>query len=230
MRRDRLPLACSLALCLCLAASFSNAQTMKLTSGGAAFALPSFEHELLQEINLARTRPQDYAAFLEQLRPGFRGKTFRLAGGLEVTSAEGAAALDEALNFLKAARPLPPLDASRGMTLGAGAHVTDQGARGLFGHKGTDGSLCDQRLARFGRVAGAVGENLSYGKYTARQRVLTWLIDDGFASRGHRLSIFNRDYKLAGLACGDHTQRTTRCVVTFATGFAEKAAGGAQSF
>lgn len=230
MRRDRLPLACLLVVCLSLAASFSNAQTTKLTSGGAAFALPASENELLQEINLARTRPQEYAAFLEQLRSGFKGKTFQLTGGLEVTTAEGSTALDEAITFLKAARPLPPLGASRGMTQGATAHVSDQGTRGLFGHKGTDGSLCDQRLARFGRTSGAVGENLSYGKYTARQRVLTWLIDDGFASRGHRLSIFNGDYKLIGLACGDHAQRTTMCVVTFANGFAEKTAGGAQSF
>ena len=230
MRRDRLPPACFLMLCLCLALPQTIAQTTRLTSGGAAFALPAFEDELLQEINLARTRPQEYAAFLEQLRAGFKGKTFRLAGGLEVSTAEGTAALDEAINFLKAARPLAPLGASQGMTLGAVAHVRDQGARGLFGHKGTDGSLCDQRLARFGRLTGSVGENLSYGKYTALQRVLAWLIDDGFASRGHRLSIFNQDYKLAGLSCGDHSQRTQMCVVTFATGFAEKSAGGAQSF
>ena len=230
MRGVRLPLACSLALCLCFATLHSSAQTNKLLSGGAAFALPAFENELLDEINLARTRPQEYVAYLEQLRPGFKGKTFMLMGNLEVTTQEGAAALDEAIKFLKAARPLPPLGASRGLTLGASAHVSDQGARGLFGHKGTDGSLCDQRLARFGRVNGAVGENLSYGKYTARQRVATWLIDDGFATRGHRLSIFSQDYKLAGLACGDHAQRSTMCVVTFASGFAEKAAGGAQSF
>jgi uncharacterized protein YkwD len=230
MRRNRLPLACSLALCLSFALSPATAQTTRLTSGGASFALPAFENELLEEINLARTRPQEYAALLEQLRPGFKGKTFRLAGGLEVATVEGTAALDEAINFLKSARPLAPLGASRGMTLGATAHVTDQGARGLFGHKGTDGSLCDQRLARFGRLTGAVGENLSYGKYSARQRVLAWLIDDGFASRGHRLAVFNKDYKLAGLSCGDHSQRTTMCVVTFATGFDEKTAGGAQSF
>lgn len=230
MRRNRLPLACSLALCLSYALAPATAQTTKLTSGGATFTLPTFENELLQEINFARTRPQEYAAFLEQLRPGFKGKTFRLDGGLEVTSQEGTAALDEAISFLKAARPLAPLGVSPGMTLGASAHVTDQGTKGLFGHKGTDGSLCDQRLARFGRLTGAVGENLSYGKYTARQRVLAWLIDDGFATRGHRLSIFNQNYKLAGLACGNHSQRTQMCVVTFATGFAEKSAGGAQSF
>jgi uncharacterized protein YkwD len=220
-----------LALFICL--SFATPQTTAQTTmraGGAAFALPTFENELLEEINLARTRPQEYAALLEQLRPGFRGKTFRLTNSLELATAEGAATLDEAVSFLKSARPLAPLGLSRGLTLGAGAHVLDQGARGLFGHKGTDGSLCDQRLARFGRLDGAVGENISYGKYTARQRVFAWLIDDGFASRGHRLSIFNRDYKLAGLSCGDHSQRTTMCVVTFATGFSEKTAGGAQSF
>lgn len=230
MLRDRLPLACSLALCLGLLLPHATAQTTKLMSGGAAFTLPANESELLEEINFARTRPQEYAALLEQLRAGFKGKTFTLPGNLEVATQEGTAALDDAIGFLKSARPLPPLSVSPGMTLGAGALVQDQGARGLFGHKGTDGSLCEQRLARFGRLAGSVGENLSYGKYTARQRVLTWLIDDGFASRGHRLAVFNKDYKLAGLSCGSHAQRTTMCVVTFATGFAEKTAGGAQSF
>jgi hypothetical protein len=151
MRRDRLPLACSLALCLCLAALHSSAQTTKQT-GGAPFPLPVFENELLAEINLARTRPQEYAAYLEQLRPGFKGKTFMLPGNLEVTTQEGAAALDEAIGFLKVARPLPPLAASQGMTLGANLHVRDQGARGLFGHQGTDGSLCEQRIGRFGRL------------------------------------------------------------------------------
>jgi hypothetical protein len=53
---------------------------------------------------------------------------------------------------------------------------------------------------------------------------------DSAAPRGHRRSIFNKGYRLAGLAGGDHSQRTTMCVVTFATGFAEKTAGGAQSF
>ena len=57
MRRNRLPLACSLALCLSFALPHTLAQTTKLTSGGAAFTLPSFESELLQEINFARTRP-----------------------------------------------------------------------------------------------------------------------------------------------------------------------------
>ena len=233
MRRDGFPPAFALAFSVCLALfALPNvgAQTTTKVGGSASFALPAFENELLDEINLARTRPQEYTAFLEQLRPGFTGKTFRLGGGLEVATAEGTAALDEAINFLKAARPLPPLGASRGMTLGANAHVRDQGAKGLFGHKGTDGSLCDQRLGRFGRLTGVVGENLSYGKYTSRQRVLTWLIDDGFASRGHRLSIFNAGYKLAGLSCGDHAQRTIMCVVTFASGFDERTAGGAQSF
>ena len=205
----------------------SSAQTT-MKAGGAAFALPSFENEILAEINLARTLPHKYAALLEQLRPGFQGKTFRLAGGLEVATQEGVAALDEAINFLKGAQPLPPLGASQGLTLGANVHVIDQGPKGLFGHKGTDGSLCDQRR---GRLTGSVGENLSYGKYSARQRVQTWIIDDDFASRGHRLSIFGKDYKLAGLSCGDHAQRTTMCVVTFASGFSEKSAGNsAQSF
>ena len=224
--------ALALSLCLCFATVLTTtAQTTK-NVGGTAFALPDFENEILQEINLARTRPQDYAAYLEQLRPGFKGKLLRLSGSHEVETQEGTAALDEAITFLKGAPQLNPYSVSRGMSLGANLLVQEQGAKGLFGHKGADGSLCDQRLGRFGRLTGSVSENLSYGKLNARHRVLTWIIDDGFASRGHRLSIFSRDFKLVGLSCGNHSQRTTMCVVAFAGGFDEKAAGGngAQSF
>jgi hypothetical protein len=58
----------------------------------------------------------------------------------------------------------------------------------------------------FGTWQGAIGENLTYGNESARERVLTWLIDDGFASRGHRKRLLSSEYKVAGLACGPHPE------------------------
>ncbi|HVF51937.1 MAG TPA: CAP domain-containing protein [Pyrinomonadaceae bacterium] len=188
--------------------------------------LSPFEREIFQEMNLARARPAEYAAHLEKLRPHFKGNTYQPPGHAALVTEEGLAALEEAIRFLRAAPPLPPYSVSKGMCLGALEHVKSQGPTGETGHKGRDGSLCEQRVARYGSWETAIGENLSYGKDTARERLITLLIDDGVPNRGHRERIFSREYKVAGVSCGDHSQMGTMCVLTFAGGFSEKLAGG----
>src|SRR5258707_10583090 len=67
----------------------------------------------------------------------------------------------------------------------------------------------------------SIGENLTYGDESARERLLTWLIDDGFPGRGHRLRLMSSDYKVAGVCCGPHPQFKSMCVITLAGGFVE---------
>jgi uncharacterized protein YkwD len=190
-----------------------------------------YESELLQEINLVRTKPSEFATILEQAKAHFKGNIYQPPGQPALSTQEGAKALDEAVAFLRRASPLRPYSLSPGMTQAAKHHVIDQGARGLTGHRGADGSLCEQRLGRFGSLQGSVGENLSYSRESTRQRIITWLVDDGFASRGHRLALLSPDFKVVGVSCGDHSSQGVMCVVTFAGGFTEKsAAGGARSF
>src|SRR2546423_3726859 len=130
----------------------------------------ALEQDVLKEINLARTRPAEYAAYLEQLRPFYAGKEFRQPGKPALTTEEGAPALEEAIRFLRAARPVPPYDLSVGMCSGARELVKDQGATGATGHKGADGSFCEQRTQRFGTWQDPIGEDLSYRNDTARDR------------------------------------------------------------
>ncbi len=196
-----------------------------------AYKPTQIESDVLAEINLARTRPQEYAAYLEQIRPYFKGKTFQAPGQPAMATQEGTAALDEAIKALRSLKPLAAFTISPGMSLGANLLVKEQGAQGLTGHKGLDGGFCDQRLARFGHVDGSVGEALSYSGLSARLRVISWLVDDGFASRGHRNSVLSPDYKVVGVSCGDHSRFTSMCVVDFAGGFSDKQPGNvARSF
>ncbi|HEV2860286.1 MAG TPA: CAP domain-containing protein [Pyrinomonadaceae bacterium] len=178
----------------------------------------SLAQEVISEINLARTKPAEYAAYLEQLRPYFSGKEYRRPGRPALLTEEGPAPLEEAIKFLRAAKPLPPLQVAGGLCSGARLLVEDQSASGATGHKGSDGGFCEQRLQRFGTWQGDLGENLHYGPETGRERVLTLLIDDGFANRGHRLRILNPDYKVVGVACGGH-KMGSMCVINFAAGF-----------
>ena len=187
-----------------------------------SFALSALEQEMLDEINLARTNPQQYAGYLEQLKPYYKGNLFQWPGRAGLTTQEGASALEDAIRVLRQTKPLSPFTLSRGMSLGANLLVQDEGPKGLTGHKGTDGSFCEQRIERFGAWQGTVGENLSYGKETARQRILTLLIDDGFADRGHRTRLLSTDFKVVGVSCGDHAQLGIMCVITLAGGYTDR--------
>ena len=217
----------SLLACATLALPFSAprvSRAQKLAGVGAsakADASAPLEQDIVGEINLARTRPAEYASYLEQLRPYFVGKEYRRPGKPALLTEEGAAALEEAIKFLRASRPVPPLGLSQGMCSGARELVRDQGATGATGHKGADGSFCEQRAQRFGTWADPIGEDLNYGDDAARERVITLLIDDGVANRGHRLRLLSPDYKVVGVACGGH-KLGQMCVITFAGGFNEK--------
>ena len=221
MKRPALSPYVALVVLLALTQTPPGAAARQLAPQKAAGA-SALEQEVLEEINLARTRPAEYAAYLEQLRPYFEGREYRRPGRPAVLTEEGARPLEEAISFLRAAKPALALALSRGMCSGAGELVKDQAGTDATGHRGSDGSFCEQRTQRFGSWAEPIGENLSYGADAARERVLTLLIDDGFASRGHRKRLLDPAFKVAGVACGDH-KLGAMCVITLAGGFKDAA-------
>jgi uncharacterized protein YkwD len=178
---------------------------------------------VIREMNLARQNPALYATFLQELRGRMSGNLLVLPGQTRIRTKEGTAAVDEAIRFLQKAQPLPALTFSAGMSRAAADHCADQ-ANGGFGHEGRDRSHAGQRIARYGTVAGGWGENLSYGKSSARDVVLALIIDDGLPGRKHRQNIFNPNYNVAGAAFGPHARFRTVCSMDFAGGYAEHGA------
>jgi uncharacterized protein YkwD len=186
------------------------------------------EQDLLNEINRARAQPQVYAGYLEKLKPLFNGKQYKTET-LEVETQEGWDAVEDAIKFLRSATPAGPLSSSHGLCLAALSHVKDQSGSGATGHAGADKTLIEQRVKPFGRWQGDIGENLVYGDESARERILTWLIDDGVASRGHRRRIMSQDYKVAGISCGPHPEYGAMCALALAGGFSDLLPTGAPS-
>jgi uncharacterized protein YkwD len=162
------------------------------------------------------------------LRNRMNGNVLVLPGQTRIRTKEGTAAVDEAIRFLQNAQPLPPLAFSSGMSRAAADHCADQ-ANGGFGHEGRDRSHAGQRIARYGSVTGGWGENLSYGKSSARDVVLALIIDDGLPARKHRQNIFNASYSVAGAAFGPHARFRTMCSMDFAGGYAERGAAPADT-
>jgi len=163
---------------------------------------------VLREINLARENPSLYATFAAESRP--------------LHMIEHGRAVDEAVRFLKKARPLPPLTLSSGMSRAAADHCAEQ-TGGQTGHNGNDRSTPGDRISRYGTWSVSWGENISYGQKTARGIVLTLIVDDGVRSRGHRKNIFDPKFNYAGAAFGPHARYRTVCSIYFAGGYAERA-------
>ena len=180
------------------------------------------EKEIFAEINLARTNPAQYLRYLEEFKPFYHGKEIKYADGSTLVTNEGVSALEEAIHFVRSQKPLPPLELRKGLILGARDHVIDMTKSGQSGHRGSDGSIVEDRLNRYGSWSDSVGEDIVYHSRKAREDVIALIIDDGVKSRGHRKNIFKSDFHLIGLALSPPTKAPPMCVITFAGGYADK--------
>jgi len=68
---------------------------------------------IIHEINTARQNPRRYATLLEQIRQDYAGRIRLMPGSVRLCTHEGVRAVDEAIRFLRSARPLPALALSQ---------------------------------------------------------------------------------------------------------------------
>ncbi len=178
------------------------------------------EKNVVLEMNMARSNPKKYAElYIEPRIKEFNGKTY---GGTLLTF-EGADVVKECVKFMSSQKSLPALLPSKGLTRAAKDLSETQCRTNQTGHTAPDGSDPFQRMKRYGSYSGTAGENVSYGSKSAREIVVSLLIDDGVKSRGHRKNILSKDYTVTGIGFADtHKAYGCECVIDFADRYKEK--------
>ncbi|CAN5173219.1 CAP domain-containing protein [soil metagenome] len=173
------------------------------------------EDRVLDELNLARTSPQIYAERLRAYRGWFSGPVVYVPGVPDgIMTREGITAVDDAIRFLDAQKPVAALKSDNILALAARDWVAVQGRTGQTGHFSRDGRGPGDRVTARGGDK-FVGENISYGFDEADLVVVQLIVDDNVPARGHRKSIYNGAYAYAGVACGDHAIYRHMCVIDY---------------
>ena len=177
-----------------------------------AYGSSELDRDVLDEVNYLRANPGDYADELDALQQHFDGRILYGNGEEpDMTTNEGARAVDEAARDLRRISPLPEIKHSDILAQAAADHVASQGATGQVGHV-SNGRRPGQRVkARGGNIY--VGEVIAYGIFGARNAVRQLVVDDGVPGRGHRKLLLFAPYRYAGVACGPHKKWRNMCVV-----------------
>lgn len=196
------------------------------TAKDATYLTP-MERAVILELNKARSNPKRYAMeVVAPMRKRFTDSKSALiyynADSLRIMTQEGVAAIDECVRVMGDAKPLGLLTPSKGMSRAAADHVTDQARTGKTGHTGKDRSTPWDRMNRYGRWLGTCGENIDYGNPEAQAIVISLLVDDGVPTRGHRASILNEKFQVAGVSIGSHPKYRFMCTIDYAGGYEEK--------
>jgi uncharacterized protein YkwD len=195
-------------------------QTLRLilvVMTGLLAAIPanaqSLEDAVLAEINFARTQPREYARELRQYRRQFEGRIVADEHGERMTF-EGVRPVDQAIAFLEAQQPLPPLRPGAILARAAADHAAEQGSRGSRGHISADGATPARRVAARGGGQ-YVSETIAYGESDPAAIVRSLIVDDGVPLRTHRAVLFMRDLRYAGVGCGSHAAYAFMCVMDY---------------
>jgi hypothetical protein len=181
--------------------------------------LTEAEKDIVLELNKLRSDPGKYAElYIKPMLQYFDGYSYKEPEKEEKNTQEGIVPAEECYEFLLRMRGVPMLFPERGLSLGAGDHVRNQGPAGTTGHTGTDRSGPGERVTRYG-TGNFVGENNVYGSNKADELIISLLIDDGVPDRGHRKSLLHPEFNQVGVATGTHRRYGTMCVIELTAGY-----------
>ena len=157
------------------------------------------ENEILKKHNELRSNPQSFIPKLEECLKHFREKIYHMPGEDPIQTYEGPNAVEDAIEFLQAQKPVKKLIYNQHISSACKDHVLDIGTKGLTTHEGSDGKNISDRIEKYCEWDGAAAENLDFGFKNAENIILNLLIDDGVKERNQRYNLFHPNFKYIGI-------------------------------
>ena len=134
----------------------------------------------------------------------FKDKLYHHPSEDAILTHEGADAIEDAMQYLKIMKPLPPLKYSEEISKACRDHISDIGPKGLTTHEGSDRSNITDRIEKYCEWDGIVAENLDFGFRIGENVVMNMIIDDGVKEKNQRKNIFNKEFNYIGVGAGPH--------------------------
>ncbi len=182
------------------------------------------EAEIVVAMNRLRSNPQAFADDLYTFRGYYEADGIINFPGREVgvRTNEGVPAVDEAIAAAQNAEAANQLAVSAGLSRAAREHANEIGAAGHIEHRNARGEEPHQRMERYGVIRGYSGENIGTGDAGGTNMVISLFVDDGVASRGHRVYLITAAFRWVGVGCSRHVKWEIVCVIDTAEGYSER--------
>ncbi len=177
-------------------------------SDPTSFLSPA-EEALLRELNLARASPRAYIDHVRDYEVHIRASRLEYPNEEALPLKEGLAAAEEVIALLEGQKPLPPLQASQGLSGVAKAWFeAGAGAEALF-----------PTLEARGSWKGTAGASALIGGAEARRLVVFLLVGDGLPGRPGYRAVFSPDFRKIGLFLAPGAEAKNRGALVYAWDF-----------
>ncbi len=194
-----------------------------LNTAGDVNYLDDDEKNLILAHNLVRYDPRRFAfLYVSEYISYFRGNEFHYPElNTILITYEGVEPALQLYRELINTQPMGLLIPSPGLSNAADSHINYLVQNLTRGHEGQGGLIA--RVERFGRWDVKLGENITYGNFSAHDALLYMLIDDKVPDRSHRRIILTPEFRFAGIAKAMHPAFPTgfSYVINYANHFEE---------
>ena len=177
----------------------------------------NFNTKIIEEINIARAAPTEYAAKLERISTKFITKFKVKINDTEMNVREGVAIFDEAIQFLLNMTPLQPLEEVEGLGKSADELLSVLIIQEGVNMKELEPSIyeLEKRLDHYGVFFGEFCELIDYGSADPELVVLNFVLCDGDDSRKARKILFNPLLRYIGISSGILPSERTCSILNF---------------
>lgn len=183
--------------------------------------LVKLRDQILIEHNRIRVDPKSYIPLVRNQMKLLSDKILKRPDEIPIETNEGAAAYEEAIEFLKKQRPIESLTYDERLAKACRDHAEDLGSKGAVSHESSNGKGVSERIEQYCEWEECCAENLDFGTRTGVDVIISLLVDDGVPDRGHRLNMFKTDIKYIGIATAVHREYETVHVINYTGGIRE---------